>query len=178
MEHKTRDILLGLGFSFAAIDAPYLSLSGGWRSRCRLALALLVESDILLMDEPSNFLVCFNLPVVFGCVSQSAAEFQDLEAIIWLQHHLSLLPQTVVLTSHDQAFLDAVCDETLALRHLSLKRFPGPPGAMLEAEEKERLGKMKQQAALYKKKEHVSSKSATLRPRPASQSYGTRSKPA
>lgn len=42
------------------------------------------------------------------------------------------------------------------MRQLSLKYFPGTPGAMQEAEEKERLGKVKQQAALDKKKEHVS----------------------
>jgi ATPase subunit of ABC transporter with duplicated ATPase domains len=80
---------------------------------------------------------------------------QDLEAIIWLQHHLKSLPQTVIITSHDQALLDAVAEETIALRHKGLRYFPGPPSEMHEAEEKERLGKVKQQAALDKKKEHV-----------------------
>lgn len=68
---------------------------------------------------------------------------------------MKTLSQTVVITSHDQALLDAVAEETIALRHKGLKYFPGPPSEMLEAEEKERLGKTKQQAALDKKKEHV-----------------------
>lgn len=43
--------------------SPFASLSGGWRSRCSLAVSLLVSCDVLLLDEPSNFL--------------------DLEAVIW-----------------------------------------------------------------------------------------------
>lgn len=81
---------------------------------------------------------------------------QDLEAIMWLQHHLKTLPQTVVITSHDQALLDAVAEETIALRHQGLKYFPGPPSEMQDAEDKERVGKVKQQAALDKRKEHAS----------------------
>lgn len=39
------------------MESTYKSLSGGWRSRCSLAVSLLVKSDLLLLDEPSNFLV-------------------------------------------------------------------------------------------------------------------------
>jgi ATPase subunit of ABC transporter with duplicated ATPase domains len=49
--------LRGLGFKKAMVDGPYASLSGGWRSRCRLATALLVQTDLLLLDEPTNFMV-------------------------------------------------------------------------------------------------------------------------
>lgn len=54
---RAGSILTGLGFSLEMIESPYSSLSGGWRSRCALATALLVDSDILLIDEASNFLV-------------------------------------------------------------------------------------------------------------------------
>lgn len=50
-------ILAGLGFTPEMQAKPFTSLSGGWRSRCLLATSLLVKSDVLLLDEPSNFLV-------------------------------------------------------------------------------------------------------------------------
>jgi len=50
-------VLLGLRFTKEMIEGPYSNLSGGWKSRCALASALLMGSDILLLDEPSNFLV-------------------------------------------------------------------------------------------------------------------------
>ena len=56
-ESRAATILTGLGFTQTMMDSPFLSLSGGWRSRCALATSLLVQSDILMLDEPSNFLV-------------------------------------------------------------------------------------------------------------------------
>ena len=50
-------VLLGLGFTKEMIEGPYSNLSGGWKSRCALASALMMGSDVLLLDEPSNFLV-------------------------------------------------------------------------------------------------------------------------
>lgn len=64
-EARAATILTGLGFTKAMVDSPFSSLSGGWRSRCALATSLLVQSDILMLDEPSNFLVCtlYSLPL-------------------------------------------------------------------------------------------------------------------
>jgi ATP-binding cassette subfamily F protein 3 len=50
-------VLRGLGFSSDMIAGRYDALSGGWRTRCRLAVALLVQVDLLMLDEPSNFCV-------------------------------------------------------------------------------------------------------------------------
>jgi len=54
-------VLLGLGFTKEVIEGPYSNLSGGWKSRTALASALLMGSDVLLLDEPSNFLVSIAL---------------------------------------------------------------------------------------------------------------------
>ncbi|KAH8102112.1 P-loop containing nucleoside triphosphate hydrolase protein [Cristinia sonorae] len=136
-EARAAVILTGLGFTQAMIDAPFVSLSGGWRSRCALATSLLVQSDILMLDEPSNFL--------------------DLEATLWLEHHLTseFHDRTLVLTSHDQVFLNNVVEETIILRDKTLRYFEGTPRAFEIDQRKRRKAAIKTQSALDKKKEHV-----------------------
>lgn len=53
---RAATILHGLGFSMEMMEGRYSALSGGWRSRCSLATALLVQSDLVLLDEVTNFL--------------------------------------------------------------------------------------------------------------------------
>ncbi len=55
-EERARKLLLGLGFSKAALDEPITKLSGGWQAKAGLAQALFMEPDILLLDEPTNAL--------------------------------------------------------------------------------------------------------------------------
>ncbi|KAI0091739.1 P-loop containing nucleoside triphosphate hydrolase protein [Irpex rosettiformis] len=134
-ESRAATILTGLGFTQAMMESPFLSLSGGWRSRCALATSLLVQSDILMLDEPSNFL--------------------DLEATLWLERYLTGQERTIVLTSHDQVFLNNVVEETIILRDKTLKYFEGTPRAHEIDERKRYKAAVKQQEALDKKKEHV-----------------------
>lgn len=135
-----RTILLGLGFKAEQFDAPYSSLSGGWRTRASLAAVLTQQTDILLLDEPTNFL--------------------DLPAVIWLQHYIntSLTGTTVVVTTHDRTFADAVAEELLLLRIVpakSLETFKGTLSAYTaeKARQIRRLTKMS--AALERKKTHM-----------------------
>jgi ATP-binding cassette subfamily F protein 3 len=79
---------------------------------------------------------------------------------VWLEKFLQQQDRTVVLTSHDQIFLDNVVEETIIIRNSALEYFEGTPHAMEVAERKERLGKEKQQRALDKKKSHVSNADA------------------
>lgn len=111
IENKARNILSGLGFPKANFEKAVSTLSGGWRMRTNLASVLLQPTDILILDEPTNFL--------------------DLLGIIWLQNFLLKLPEsspnppTVVLVSHDRDFVNAVCQELIILRDQELTYFRG-----------------------------------------------------
>jgi ATP-binding cassette, subfamily F, member 3 len=87
-------VLQGLGFDHAvAREQPLEQLSGGERGRVGLARQLVAPSDILLLDEPTNHL--------------------DLETTRWLEQYLAESDRTIVLVSHDRAFLAAVVDHVL-----------------------------------------------------------------
>jgi ATPase subunit of ABC transporter with duplicated ATPase domains len=111
IEVKARSILAGLGFPKSNFDSPASSLSGGWRMRASLAAILLQPADILMLDEPTNFL--------------------DLLGIIWLQRYLLQLKEssskspTVVIVSHDRDFINAVCQELIILQDCNLTYFRG-----------------------------------------------------
>ena len=98
-------LLLGLGFSVAETTQSVASFSGGWRMRLNLAQALMCPSDLLLLDEPTNHL--------------------DLDAIVWLEDWLKRYPGTLFIISHDREFLDGICDVTLHLENLQIKRYTG-----------------------------------------------------
>ncbi|KAJ7126423.1 P-loop containing nucleoside triphosphate hydrolase protein [Mycena crocata] len=134
-EARAASILFGLGFTQEMMEGLYTSLSGGWRSRCSLATSLLVHSDVLLLDEPSNFL--------------------DLEAIIWLEGFLSSQSRTLVLISHDQDFLNNVVEETIILRNNKLEYFEGTPAAFEVNERKKKKQLTSAQETLDKKREHI-----------------------
>jgi ABC transport system ATP-binding/permease protein len=93
-------------------------LSGGERKRVALAAALLQEPSVLLADEPTNFL--------------------SVAGISWLADFLTS-PQaaklTVLLVSHDRAFLDEVCDGIIELDHGSIYEHAGSFQSYLEGKE-------------------------------------------
>jgi ATP-binding cassette, subfamily F, member 3 len=139
-EARARTVLLGLGFKEAQIEAPALQLSGGWRSRCDLACALIQATDVLMLDEPTNFL--------------------DLPAIIWLQRYLSteLTGKTVVVVTHDRDFADAIAQELLLLRLSPAKTLESFKGCLTEyeAEKRRQIRRMtKMLEAQDKKTKHI-----------------------
>ncbi|MCJ1267598.1 hypothetical protein MMC22_007483 [Lobaria immixta] len=109
LETRARSILRGLGFAEATLQKPFITLSGGWRMRCMLACVLLQSTDIMILDEPTNFL--------------------DLLGIIWLQEHLIGLrtteKKTLIIVSHDRDFVDHICEGIILLKDKSLVYFPG-----------------------------------------------------
>ena len=119
-EARARTILLGLRFSEEQIDKPVTSLSGGWRTRCDLACALIQKTDVLMLDEPTNFL--------------------DLPAIVWLQRYIesSLTGVSVVVVTHDRDFADAVAQELLLVRMAPAKTLEVFKGNLSEYENEKR----------------------------------------
>ncbi|KAK7681416.1 hypothetical protein QCA50_015508 [Cerrena zonata] len=135
-ESTARRILLGLGFPKETLDAPFESLSGGWRSRCSLASVLLQEPDLLILDEPTNYL--------------------DVPSILWLQSYLlSLENTTVVIVAHDRAFLDSVTSETIIMRKGKLTYYEGSISVTERAIMKKRKGMIRMKEGLDRKKAHI-----------------------
>ncbi len=85
---RASEVLSGLGFSDEMIQGDVGKLSGGWKMRVALARVLLMKPDALLLDEPTNHL--------------------DIESIIWLESFLREFDGALIITSHDQAFLNRV----------------------------------------------------------------------
>ena len=87
-------VLHGLGFDPERARLTSVgTLSGGERGRLGLARQLVSSADVLLLDEPTNHL--------------------DLETTRWLEEYLRTIDKTVLLVSHDRAFLDATVDHVL-----------------------------------------------------------------
>ena len=105
VEARAATILDGLGFSTAQLSAPVTDFSGGWRMRLNLAQALLCPSDLLLLDEPTNHL--------------------DLDAVIWLERWLQRYQGTLLLISHDKAFIDNCVAQIISVEYQKLVTYTG-----------------------------------------------------
>ena len=86
-------------------DAKINTLSGGTKKRVALARALVEVPDVLLLDEPTNHL--------------------DLDSISWLEELLKEYQGSVILITHDRAFLDNVCTQIVELDRGILRSYPG-----------------------------------------------------
>ena len=111
VEHRTEEVLMGLGFSSEQMDEPVRTLSGGQKTRIALAKALLADPDLLLLDEPTNHL--------------------DLGMLDWLEGFLGSWRGAFLVVSHDRYFLDRVTSRTLDLSFGQLEDYPAPYGRYL-----------------------------------------------
>ena len=116
-QERCYKMLQELGFSERHIHAQVGTLSGGWRMRVELAAALIAQADVLLLDEPTNHL--------------------DLKGVLWLESKLvegnnSNIPggskqhcPTVLVVSHDRAFVSAIATDIILMANSSLNYFDG-----------------------------------------------------
>ena len=99
------ETLRGLGFTAEDFTRLTDEFSGGWQMRIALAKILLSGADIIILDEPTNYL--------------------DIEARSWLELWLKKFTGGFLLVSHDRSFLDATVNETYELFNGTLKRYAG-----------------------------------------------------
>lgn len=102
---RAATILSGLGFDEEAQQRFASEYSGGWRMRVALAAALFAAPDILLLDEPSNYL--------------------DLEGTLWLENFLRNYPHTVLMVSHNRELLNNSVTHILHLSKMKLSLYTG-----------------------------------------------------
>jgi len=104
-EHEAKRILSGLGFSDADFSRPVEKLSGGYRMRVALAHLLLSDPDVLMLDEPTNHL--------------------DKPTQRWFEDFLLNSKLTLLVISHDTAFLDRIATHVWELRDKTIQEFRG-----------------------------------------------------
>jgi ATP-binding cassette subfamily F protein 3 len=118
MEHRTEQILSGLGFEEDQFEQPVKQLSGGQKTSVALAKALLADPDLLLLDEPTNHL--------------------DLTMLDWLEDFLRGWGGACLIVSHDRYFLDRVTTRTLDLSFGRVEDYPAPYAGYLKLREERR----------------------------------------
>ncbi len=105
LDQRVDTALTGLGFARDEWAKPPSALSGGEQTRASLARLVIADPDLLLLDEPTNHL--------------------DLDALEWLEEHLRRRAGSLLVASHDRAFLDATVTRVWELRDRRLTAFRG-----------------------------------------------------
>ncbi len=105
LDQRVDEALSGLGFTRDEWDKPPTALSGGEQTRAALARLVIADPDLLLLDEPTNHL--------------------DIAALEWVEEHLRRRRGSLLVASHDRAFLDATVTRIWELRERQLTVFRG-----------------------------------------------------
>ena len=103
-EVRVKTVLSGMGFS-GLFDQRISTMSGGEKTRLKLARLLLEEPDLLILDEPTNHL--------------------DIKTLFWLEEYLSSFKGAVLVVSHDRYFLDSVARRILEIEDKKIYSYPG-----------------------------------------------------
>ncbi len=109
-EYQCKSILTQLGLS--DYDEPIGKLSGGQKRRVALACALAAESEVLILDEPTNHI--------------------DSEMVDWLEGYLKRFKGAILMVTHDRYFLERVVNRIVELDHGKLYSYPANYSQYLE----------------------------------------------
>jgi ATP-binding cassette subfamily F protein 3 len=110
-EWRCGEVAWKFQFPDAVLDRPVRELSGGWQTRAKLAALLLHDPNLLILDEPTNFL--------------------DLRTQLLLEAFLRDFHAGCLIVSHDREFLKRTCTHTLELSRGKLTMYPGDVDAYL-----------------------------------------------
>jgi len=130
---KAEKILAGLGFSNEAMKKDPMVFSGGYQVRLNLAKVLVSEPDLLILDEPTNYL--------------------DITSIRWISQFLTSWPREVLLVTHDRGFMDNVVTHIAGIHRRKMKKIKGDTAKyyLQVAQDEEIYEKTRQNEAKRKK---------------------------
>jgi ATP-binding cassette subfamily F protein 3 len=139
LESRAKEILTGLGIAPSDHDKKMEQFSGGQKMRVALAKVLVIKPDLILMDEPTNYL--------------------DLETINWLEEWIKNFEGAVLMTTHDRRFMNNIAKKIVEVSNGSVITYNGN----YDFYEKERLIRIdqlqaqfdRQQAMLQKEEEFI-----------------------
>ena len=119
VEAETGKVLKGMGFKESDFEKSISTFSGGWQMRVALSRLLLQEPNLLLLDEPTNHL--------------------DIDSILWLEEYLKEFDGSLIIISHDRAFLDRNITKVWELENGRINEYYGNY-SFYEAEKENRIG--------------------------------------
>lgn len=105
IDARIKGVCNGLGIDEYGLDRSISILSGGQKAKVVLAKLLLENPDVLIMDEPTNFL--------------------DVAQIDWLTKYLKNFPNAFIVVSHDVDFLNNICNVVTCIENNVFTRFKG-----------------------------------------------------
>ena len=104
--YKAEIILMGLGFTPEDFSTDPLDLSGGYQVRLNLAKVLVSDPNLLMLDEPTNYL--------------------DILSLRWLTQFLRNWKKELIIITHDRDFMDSVTTHTMAIHRCNMRKEAGP----------------------------------------------------
>lgn len=131
IESVAAEILSGLGIQVVDHQKKVEDFSGGWKMRIALAKVLITEPDVILMDEPTNYL--------------------DMETILWLEGWLKNFKGALFMTSHDREFMNNVVKKIIEVSPSGVFTF----GGNYDFYEKEKEVRKKQNEAEFARQQSM-----------------------